>query len=92
MTLRIRLMATCGHLQSAHDEWKKQLDTYSFYPYPNENLYLDDGVVDKGIEVLTYINQALARLEEVEDILNEVSEQIDEYENQASKDTWDNKD
>ena len=74
MTLRIRLLATCGHLQDAHDEWKKQLDTYSHYPYPDENPYLDDGVVDKGIEVLTYINQALARLEEVEEILNELPE------------------
>ena len=74
MTLRIRLMATCGLLQDARDEWKHQMDTYSFYPYPNENPYLDDGVVDKGIEVLTYINQALARLEEVEEILNELPE------------------
>jgi hypothetical protein len=35
-------------------------------------------VVDKGIEVLTYINQALAKLEEVEEILNELPEEVDE--------------
>ena len=74
MTLKIRLMKTYELLGKARREWKKQLDVYSHYPYPNENPYLDDGVVDKGIEVLTYINQALARLEEVEEILNELPE------------------
>lgn len=61
MTLIIRLMAAYGHLEEARVEWRKQLDQY---------LNQEDGVVDKGIEVLTYINQALAKLEEVEEILN----------------------
>ena len=61
MTLKIRLMATYGFLEEARSEWRKQLDQY-----PNE----EDGVIDKGIEVLTYINQALAKMEEVEEILN----------------------
>ena len=62
MTLKIRLFPIHGLLEDARIEWRKQLDNY-----PNEN----DGVIDKGIEVLTYINQARAKLEEVEEILND---------------------
>ena len=65
MTLKIRLIPIHILLEDARLEWRKQLDQY-----PND----DDGVVDKGIEVLTYINQAKAKLEEVEEILNELPE------------------
>ena len=63
MTFKIHLATTYGFLEDARLEWRKQLDEY-----PNQ----DNGVVDKGIEVLTYINRAQAHLEEVRDILYEL--------------------
>jgi len=62
MALEFRLFPTMGALQEAHDEWLKQL---------NHALEIGDSEIeDVGIEVITYINQAIAKLERVEEVLD----------------------
>lgn len=54
--LKIRLGQACEYLGNARNEWRAQLDQYEGQ---------EDGVIDKGIEVLTHINQAIAKLGEI---------------------------
>ena len=61
-----RIMGTYGYLDSAKNTFRFQLDLVELEEKTERNLR----ILDKGIEVLTYLNQTIAKLEELEEILN----------------------
>ncbi len=58
--LKMRLGPTYRFLETARIMWRDQLDQHED----------DEELQDLGIEVLTYINQAQAKLEKVEELLD----------------------